>query len=201
MTRTTKFYEILGEYNLGGEYVRNSKLRNSIALLGMTMLFLSLFCIVGVEAQIITPGTLDHKTPVTFEFTNDPGTEFDKLWFTGKPMPETGFPDGIILHSRGYDHFGEVTGDLVGTLFYDGDVNLNMITLDGAGGGTAIFTVDYGALSGTFEGRMTIKVRTGLVTGTYMGHGDGDFDGMHLRFKFTGALGQPGLANGVIISP
>jgi len=138
-------------------------------------------------------GVPGSKTPVTFEFTNNPGEEFDRLWFTG--------PDDSIIHTRGYDHFGDVWGDLDGTLFYDGDINLNVVTLDGAGGGTAIFTVAYGELSGTFEGRMTLKVRAGIVTGTYMGHGDGDFDGMHLRFKFTGALGGvPAIADGVIIN-
>ena len=172
--------------------MRTGKLRNSIALFGMTMLFLSLFCVVGVEAGTVPPSTLDHKTPVTFEFTNNPGEDFDELWFSG---------GGKILHTRGYDHFGDVWGDLVGTLFYDGDINLNMETFDGAGGGTAIFTVAYGDLSGTFEGRMTLKVRAGIVTGTYMGHGDGDFDGMHLRFKFAGALGGvPATADGVIIN-
>ncbi len=160
----------------------------------MTMLFLSLFCVVGVEAGTVTPTTLDHKTPVSFEFTNNPGEDGDKMWFTG--------PDDTIIHTRGYDHFGDVWGDLVGTLFYDGDINLNLVTLDGAGGGTSIFTVAYGDLSGTFEGRMTLKVRAGIVTGTYMGHGDGDFDGMHLRFKFAGALGGvPAIADGVIINP
>jgi hypothetical protein len=157
----------------------------------MAMLFLSLFCVVGIEAA--TTPTLDHKTPVSFEFTNNPGENFDDLWFTG--------PNDEILHSRGYDHFGDVWGDLEGTLFYDGDVNLNMVTLDGAGGGIAIFTVAYGDLSGTFEGRMTLKITAGIVTGTYMGHGDGDFDGMHLRFKFAGALGGvPASADGVIIN-
>jgi hypothetical protein len=171
--------------------VSNKKFRNSIALLGMAMLFLSLFCVVGVEAATVP--TLEHKTAVSFEFTNNPGEDFDKLWFTG--------PDDSILHSRGYDHFGDVWGDLEGTLFYDGDINLNMVTFDGAGGGTAIFTVVYGDLSGTFEGRMTLKVRAGIVTGTYMGHGDGDFAGMHLRFKFAGALGGvPAIADGVIIN-
>jgi hypothetical protein len=177
--------------------VRIRKLRNGIALLGMAMLFLSLFCVVGVEASTVP--TLEHKTPVSFEFTNNPGMEFDKLWFSGEKT--TDHPDGIILHSRGYDHFGDVWGDLEGSLFYDGDINLNLETFDGAGGGTAIFTVAYGDLSGTFEGRMTLKVRAGIVTGTYMGHGAGDFDGMHLRFKFAGALGGvPAIADGVIIN-
>ena len=177
--------------------MRTNKLRNGIALLGMTMLFLSLFCVVGVEASTITPDTLGHKTPVSFEFTNVPGEEFDRLWHSGL--------NDKIFHSRGYDHYGEVWGDLEGTLFYDGDVNLNFETFDGTGGGVIYFEVSYGDMSGTFEGKMVFKIYmdegTPFVDGKFVCHGDGDFEGLHLKGTYLGILGTTYLADAILLNP
>ena len=171
--------------------MKNRRIRNSITLIGMTMLFLSLFCVVGVEASEDPATTLDHKTPITFQFTNNPDDTFERMWFS----------DDGILHMRGAGHDGEVWGDLDGDLTYMGDINLNTETFDGTGGGTVCFDVRYGDLSGTFEGRMVINVDGGYITAKFICHGNGDFEGMHLKGIAGGIIGTTYLADAVILNP
>ena len=163
------------------------KLRHGAALFGLTLLLFSLLCIINVEATTNNT-TLAHKTTIAFEFTNVPGATFERMWHSGLTWPELGLPDGEILHARGWDHYGIVSGGLVGTLTYPGDVNLNMITRDGTSWGIICFSVSYGDLSGTFEGRMVVKFNGGYITGIFVCHGDGDFEGMHLKGTCEGSM-------------
>ena len=172
--------------------MKYEKRRYGAAVLGLTMLVLTLFCVVGVEAAAQPPST------ITFEFTNDPVQgAFEKEWTT----------KGGIYHARGYDHIGDVEGGLEGTLTYVGDINLNMETFDGTGQGIVCFDVNYGELSGTFEGRMVIKVymtQDGpYIDAKFICHGDGDFEGMHLKGTAGGFMGAPEgySANAVILNP
>jgi len=168
------------------------KLRHSVAMIGLTMLFFSLSCVVGVEAGTLEP-TLAHKTPITFGFTNTAiDGAYERLWFS---------KHGTILHARGWDHYGDVWGDLEGTLTYVGDINFNLMTSDGTGGGTVCFSVNYEGLSGNFEGRMVIKVNGGYITGMFVCHGNGDFEGMHLKGTCEGGMGGDYLANAVLLNP
>ncbi|MCK4278998.1 MAG: hypothetical protein KAW94_00330 [Candidatus Thorarchaeota archaeon] len=175
--------------------MKNRKFRHGVALIGLTLLFFSLICIVGVEAGEIEP-TLAHKTPITFEFTNDYDGTFEKQWFSAH---------GKILHMRGAGHLGVIQegGNLEGTLTYMGDLNLNYETKDGTGGGTVCFSVNYGDLSGDFEGRMVIKVNGGYITAMFVCHGDGDFEGMHLKGTAEGFMCPGGFysANAVLLNP
>jgi hypothetical protein len=176
--------------------MKNRKFRHSVALIGLTLLFFSLICIVGVEAG--TPGkpetTLAHKTPITFKFTNNHDGTFDRMWTS----------DGI-LHMRGADHDGVIRegGGFEGTLTYMGDLNLNIVTYDGAGGGTICFSVDYEGLTGDFEGRMVFKVNGGYITAMFVCHGDGDFEGMHFKGTAEGVMLPGGFysANAVLLNP
>ena len=170
------------------------RLRHSVALIGLTMLFFSLFCVVGVEATANnTTTTLAHKTPIAFNFTNAPDGNFDKSWTSAH---------GKILHMRGAPHNGTAWGDLEGNLTYVGDIELDPITGDGTGGGTVYFSVNYGSLFGTFEGRMVIKVEGWYIAAKFICHGGGDFEGMHLKGTAGGYM-FPGvyLANAVILNP
>ena len=172
------------------------KLRHSVALIGLTLLFFSLFCVVGVKASAIEPPepTLAHKTPIRFNFTNYPDGPIEKQWLSAR---------GKILHMRGVSHYGEIlAGDLEGTLTYVCDVNVDSETFDGTGGGTVCFSVVYGDLSGTFEGRMVVKFKSGHITGMFVCHGDGDFEGMHLKGTCEGFM-FPGVysANAVLLNP
>jgi len=172
-------------------------LRHNVALIGLVMLFFSLSFVVGVDASTIDPiePTLAHKTPITFEFTNNAiDGAYERLWFS---------KHGTILHARGWDHIGDVWGGLEGTLTYVGDINFNMLTYDGTGGGTVCFTVNYEGLSGNFEGRMVIKVNGGYITGMFVCHGEGDFEGMHLKGTCEGAMGEGAVysANAVLLNP
>jgi len=166
------------------------KLKNGVAILGVTLLFLSLFCVAGVAAGTITPTPMDHKTPISFEFTNNYDETFEKSWMS----------DGI-LHMRGGGHFGDVWGDLDGTLTYMGDIQLNMETYDGTGGGIVCFTVNYGDLFGTFEGRMVLKVTGGYITCMFICHGGGNFDGMKLKGTAEGWMGGTYFADAIILNP
>lgn len=173
--------------------MKYGKRRYGAAVLGLTMLVLSLVCVVGVEAAAQPPSTLAHKTPIAFEFTNIPiDGAFDRAWTT----------KGNIFHGRGWDHYGDVWGDIEGTHTYDGDINLNMNTYDGAGGGIFCVTFEYAGLSGTFEGRMVFRVDGGYITGMFICHGDDDFDGMHFKGTFEGSM-FVGVysADAVIINP
>lgn len=175
--------------------MKNRKLRHTVALIGLTMLIFSLSCVVGVKAGTIG-STLEHKTPITFEFTNNPvHGVFEKEWIT----------KGGIYHARGYDHIGVVEGGLEGTLTYVGDINLNLETFDGTGGGTVCFDVGYGDLSGTFEGRMVIKVYMTqygpYIDAKFICHGADDFDGMHLKGTAGGFMGFTYFADAVILNP
>jgi len=165
------------------------KIKQHTILIGLTLLVCSFFLVVGVSAATIE--TMGHKTPITFGFTNDYDGTFDRSWFS---------EDGK-LHMRGGGHIGDVWGDLEGTLTYSGDINLNMETLDGTGGGILCLTVNYGDLSGTFEGRMVIKVAGGYITGMFICHGDGDFEGMKLKGTCEGAMGGEYSAIATILNP
>lgn len=171
------------------------KLRHSVALIGLVMLFFSLSFVVGVEATTPKP-PLEHKTPITFEFTNNYDGTYKKQWFSAH---------GKILHMRGAGHDGVIQegGDLEGTLTYMGDLNLNYDTYDGAGGGTVCFSVNYGDLSGDFEGRMVIKVNGGYITAMFVCHGNDDFEGMHLKGTAEGFMLPGGVysANAVLLNP
>lgn len=165
------------------------KIRQHAILIGLTMLVCSFFLVVGVAAT--TNGTtLGHKTPISFEFTNNYDETFDKSWLSDD-----------ILHMRGGGHIGDVWGDLEGSLTYVGDIQLNTVTYDGTGGGILCLTVNYGELSGTFEGRMVIKVAGGFITGMFICHGDGDFEGMKLKGTCEGAMGGEYSAIATILNP
>ena len=159
-------------------------------LIGLTMLICSFILVVGVQAT--TNGTtLAHKTPILFQFTNDPDDTFERMWFS---------EDGK-LHMRGAGHIGEVWGGLTGTLSYLGDIQLYLETMDGTGGGIVCFNVAYGDLSGTFEGRMVIKVNGGYITAMFVCHGDGDFEGMKLKGTAEGGMGGTYMADAIILNP
>lgn len=170
------------------------KLRHGAALFGLTLLLFSLLCIINVEATIQPPSTLAHKTPIVFEFTNVPVPDaYEKQWVSAH---------GKITHIRGWDHIGDVWGDLEGSLTYVGNVELKMETYDGTSEGIISFSVGYGDLSGIFEGRMVVKFNGGYITGIFVGHGNGDFEGMHLRGTCEGSM-FVGVysANAVLLNP
>ncbi len=167
------------------------KIKQHTILIGLTMLICSFILVVGVTAT--TPiETLGHKTPITFGFTNVHDGNFERMWFS----------DGI-LHLRGAPHDGIVSGDLLGTLTYTGDINLNMETYDGTGQGILCLSVTYGDLSGTFRGRMVIKVNGGIITAMFICHGDGDFEGMKLKGTGGGIMNPETiyLADAIILNP
>jgi len=165
------------------------KIKQHTTLIGLTLLICSFFLVVGVAATTVDP-TLAHKTPVSFEFTNNYDETFDKSWIS----------DGI-LHMRGGGHDGDVWGDMEGTLTYVGDIQLKLETYDGTGGGILCLTVNYGDLSGTFKGRMVIKVTGGYITGMFICHGDGDFEGMKLKGTCEGGMGGIYSADAIILNP
>ena len=167
------------------------KIKQHTTLIGLTLLVCSFFLVVGVAAATTIDPTLGHRTPITFGFTNDYDGTYDRSWYS---------EDGK-LHMRGGGHIGDVWGDLEGTLSYSGDINLIMEPLDGTGGGILCFTVTYGELSGTFEGRMVIKVAGGYITGMFICHGDGDFEGMKLKGTCEGAMGGEYSAIATILNP
>ncbi len=177
------------------------KIKQHTILIGLTMLICSFILVVGVSATAngTLNGTLVHKTPIVFEFTNDFSGPPDKEWYSAH---------GKIWHMRDLPHAGDVWGDeegpltLEGTLTYMGDVNLNTITYDGTSWGIICFSVRYGDLSGTFEGRMVVKFNGGYITGIFVCHGNGDFEGMHLKGTCEGFM-FPGVysANAVLLNP
>ena len=169
------------------------KIKQHTILIGLTMLICSFILVVGVSATAngTLNGTLAHKTPITFGFTNVPDDTFERMWFS----------DDGILHMRGAPHDGIVSGELVGTLTYTGDINLNMETYDGTGQGILCLSVTYGDLSGTFQGRMVIKVNGGYITGMFICHGAGDFEGMHLKGTCEGGMGGTYSADAIILNP
>ena len=187
------FFENLGIKRKEERDMKLRKIKRHTILIGLTLLVCSFFLVAGVSANGISNGTLAHKTPITFEFTNVPDGTFEKEWYSAH---------GRILHMRGSPHDGFVWGNLDGDLTYVGDIELNMETFDGTGQGIVCFDVNYGELSGTFEGRMVIKVNGGYITAMFVCHGDGDFEGMHLKGTCEGFM-FPGVysANAVLLNP
>lgn len=170
--------------------MRFKKIKQHTILIGLTLLVCSFLFVAGVAAT--TTPTLAHKTQISFGFTNFYDDTYDRLWVS----------DDGILHIRGGGHFGDVWGDLIGTLTYDGDINLNMETYDGTGVGLVCFSVNYGDLSGTFEGKMVLKVNSGYITGMFVCHGDGDFEGMKLKGTCEGDLvSKTYSADAIILNP
>jgi hypothetical protein len=120
-------------------------------------------------------------------------TEFEaqeSLVPTGPPGKVWVSDDGVV-HIRDLTVVGPVWGDIVGQLTVVANINQDTATGDGTAYGTAVLeveSVEWGDLSGTFEGRSQWKLAGGLiVTGQFVGHGTGDFEGMHMQANFFNA--------------
>lgn len=119
---------------------------------------------------------------------------------------ESWISDGI-LHVRGEEcSFVFISGDFVGGGTVVNDVNRNVVTGHGTGIGRVVLNVEWGELSGTFEGHTVLKIGDrGLTTNNAYCHGTGDFEGMTSMSSFV-VLGPPVpgtliVENGVILDP
>ena len=106
-------------------------------------------------------------------------------------LAPTGPPGRIWVSDDGVQHIrdlpvaGPVWGDINGTLKLVSNRNLNLVTGHGTAFGTAILTVEWNGLVGTFEGRSEFKIECfRIVTGQFVGHGTGDFAGMQMMANF-----------------
>jgi hypothetical protein len=93
--------------------------------------------------------------------------------------------DGI-QHIRDFPVAGPVWGELNGRLTVVANINWDLATGDGTAYGTAVLEVnDWNGLTGAFEGRSQWKYTGFAVTdGQFVGHGTGDFAGMHVKANF-----------------
>ena len=139
---------------------------------------LALCFVLVLSANTIKVQAIATKTPITYEFT-----------YTDIGLPEKEWiDDDGIAHMRQTPHLGEVSGELIGITSYTGNLNLNLATFDGDGQGFQILEVEYGSLSGIFEGVMAFEINGGILTGETVCQGSGDFEGMKLMGTISGSL-------------
>ena len=93
--------------------------------------------------------------------------------------------DDGVLHMRNLPVEGPVWGDINGQLEVFANINQDLATGDGTAFGTAVLEMEWNGLTGTFEGRSQWKYAGFLISaGQFVGHGTGDFEGMHMRANF-----------------
>jgi hypothetical protein len=93
--------------------------------------------------------------------------------------------DDGVQHIRDFPVAGPVWGDIDGQLTVVANINWDLATGDGTAYGTAVLDVEWNGLTGAFEGRSQWKYAGFLISaGQFVGHGTGDFEGMHMRANF-----------------
>jgi hypothetical protein len=156
---------------------------------GTCMHILSLFMVLlagSVSRASEEADRIDFESMESLVPLGPPG----KVWTTG---------DGI-QHIRDFAVSGPVWGDLNGTLTVVANINWNLATGDGTAFGTAVLTVEWNGLTGTFEGRSQWKYEGFLVVaGQFVGHGTGDFEGMQMQANFFNADGGTPLIGSILI--
>ena len=137
------------------------KMGRRFALVGLTILLSSIiFGSVGIQA--IKP----VRTELTFEYHWTSYEAAKKEWTT----------DDGILHTLQTPHYGEVTaGDLVGDVYYCGNLILDLNTYSGKGGGKFEFEGEYNGEAVGFSGKMIFEIDSLVLTGTLNCPGSGAF--------------------------
>ncbi|MFW9831173.1 MAG: hypothetical protein ACFFD8_05315 [Candidatus Thorarchaeota archaeon] len=114
------------------------------------------------------------------------------------PEPEKQWFSNDIWHIRNWPHAGYLYDGLDWTIFYLGNNNFNQYTFVGVGWGKIIFYAD----DGTFEGTMVINFDTGFaISGKFICHGTGAYEGMHIKGYFEGYLGSDTATTIVLHNP
>ena len=158
------------------------KMGRRLVLLGMTLLICSfIFGAVGVQAKKTT-------IEVDFVYGWDLIDHAEKMWET---------PSGI-WHLRGSPHYGSVVSSdscFDGSIIYLGNLNLfddlmDPTTFNSVGWGTVEFTGKYNGEPVGFAGIVTLKIQNYYITGKFVCHGSGAFDGMLVKVAFEGWLGS-----------
>jgi len=157
--------------------------RSTILLLGLTVML-----VLGTASASAQATKTDFVAEEMLAPTGPPG----KVWVSD---------DGVV-HIRDLTVVGPVWGDLVGQLTVVANINQDGATGDGTAHGTAVLEVEWGDLSGTFEGRSQWEYAGFLVTdGQFVGHGTGDFAGMHMQASFYNAEDGTTPLIGTILEP
>jgi len=162
------------------------KTTKKVAFFGMILLL----CISLGTAM--TQAKKADRIVIDFIYTMDVSGDADRLWY----------PSGTILQARNTPHEGIVTWsdtDFYGEIYYCGNIMLNLVTLDGVGGGYFEFTGVYleGTVAG-FTGRLNFKIKGYYLTGTFNFFGTGAFEGKLLKGTCEGVVGGPYTAQLII---
>ena len=99
--------------------------------------------------------------------------------------------DGVF-HTRGYVGEETMVGDLAGTLYATGNMNLDLATGDGYQGGKLRFVGTWKGVQGTFEGSWGGQITGFYFSGKWVTKGSGNFAGYHLKVDNYGWLTPPG---------
>jgi len=144
-----------------------------LALLALAMVVaLSIFAapVAAKATKTSFKARLETPTPLGVE----------KVWSTNEER---------ILHVRG-EHVKRDITDLDGDGSFYGweevvnNVNLNLETLDGNAWGEVTLYVTWHDVEGIFEAHYSGQIRDGLIDGTVVGHGTGNFKGMKFMARF-----------------
>ncbi|MEN8152027.1 MAG: hypothetical protein ABFS86_19585 [Planctomycetota bacterium] len=121
------------------------------------------------------------NTAVSGKIVSATGTT-EKMWID----------DDLVLHVRGYVGQETLTGDLAGTIYATGYMNMDLTTGNGDQGGKLRFEGTWKGLTGTFEGSWSGPITGTFFDGKWVCKGSGDFAGMILRVDNYGWLTPPG---------
>ena len=155
--------------------VNKMKMGRRSALIGITILLCS-FIFVTVEVQAKKP----IRTELTFEYIWTGFGEHKKEWTTNNG----------IYHTLQTPHYGEViSGDIVGDIYYCGNLILDLATYSGKGGGVFEFTGEYEGEPAGFKGKLLFEIEFGVVFGTLNCPGTGAFENILLKGTIDSVLG------------
>jgi hypothetical protein len=122
--------------------------------------------------------------------TKTPVAVTKEVWPSAQPPARQWIDEDGIWHIRGSVADVVIQGDLDGLGIAVVNLNLDLSTGNGDEAGYATMNLDWGDLSGTFEGHFSVAYTgfVGVGHGTY--HGTGGFAGMKLKEQFTVTLSE-----------
>ena len=163
-------------------------LKRFVLLALVTVAVLSVFAAPATARSTKTVFTAELLTPY------DVGAP-EREWIDG----------GSTLHARGQSSKRDITGDIVGWEAVEGNINLNLETLDGQAWGEVTLYVTWKGREGTFEAHYSMQITDGYADGRVVGHGTGELEGVKLMAHVFDVDPPPGIhlmvLEGVLLDP
>ena len=152
-----------------------------------------------VLGMIVLLSSLIVGTVTTQAKHTNPTLYFEYVWDALDAPQKEWFDKDGVYHAIKTPHYGHVTtGDIEGTIFYNGNVELDFATYCGKGGGIFEFTGYFEGEEASFRGKLQFYIEYGVVYGTLNCPGKGAFNGLLFKGTVVAPLGGTSIVNLVI---